>query len=348
MKHKLAGYGLIGGVLLLVTLIMCIGFGTVHLPASEIISILLHRISWLGSYITPHWETSSEQIILQVRLPRVLLGLLVGASLAVAGSAFQGVLQNPLADPFTLGVSSGAAVGAAVLIFFGWQFSVVGVFTLPLVAFLMGAATLWVVMWLAKENGKLPIHSLILSGVVMQAFLGAVVSFLTVMSKRTVNEILFWTMGSLSLRGWSYIIILLPYFLVCGLFLWSQARTMNLLSLGERHAAHSGLDVERSKGWILFAATLLTASAVSVSGIIGFVGLIVPHMLRLLVGPDYRLIIPLSALGGGIFMMWSDLAARSVLSPTEIPLGVITAFVGAPFFAYLLYRSKKQRKLGSL
>ncbi|MBQ4899445.1 iron ABC transporter permease [Paenibacillus sp. Marseille-P2973] len=344
MRTRLAGYGFIGLGLLIFSLLICIGFGSVHLPAGEIARILLHQLPGLGRWIQPDWSVASEQIVMQVRLPRVLLGLLVGASLAVAGSAFQGVLRNPLADPFTLGVSSGSAVGAAVLIFFGWQFSLLGIFTLPVVAFLTGAATLWIVMWLARENGKIPIESLILSGVVMQSFLGAVVSFLTAMSKRTVNEILYWTMGSLSLRGWSYTAILLPYLLLGGLYLWSRSRSLNLLALGERQAAHSGLNVESTKLAVLLVATLMTAAAVSVSGVIGFVGLVVPHMIRLVTGPDYRLIIPLSALGGGIFMMWSDLAARSLLAPTEIPLGVITAFIGAPFFAYLLYRKKKARE----
>lgn len=344
MSKRLAGYGSIGLILLLGTLIICIGFGSVSLPALEIVRILIHKLPWVGGLITPDWSVSSEQIIIQVRLPRVLLGLLVGASLALAGSAFQGVLRNPLADPYTLGVSSGAAVGAAVLIFFGWQFSWIGVFTLPVVAFITGAVTLWIVIWLARENGKIPIQSLLLSGVVMQSFLGAIVSFLTAMSKETVNEILFWTMGSLNLRGWSYTAILFPYLVFGLLFLWSQARSLNLLALGEREAAYSGLHVERTKLIVLFVATLLTAAAVSVSGVIGFVGLVVPHIIRLITGPDYRLIVPLSALGGGIFMMWSDLGARSLLAPTEIPLGVVTAFVGAPFFAYLLYRKKKQRE----
>ncbi|AZK48279.1 FecCD family ABC transporter permease [Paenibacillus lentus] len=343
MTKKLAGYAVAGMILLAVTLLICIGVGSVFLPTGQIIGILLQQLPGIGSLITSDWDISAEQIVLQVRLPRVLLGMLVGGSLAVAGAAFQGVLRNPLADPFTLGVSSGAAVGAATLIFFGWQFSLVGVFTLPIVAFVTGACTLLVVMWLARENGKIPIESLILSGVVMQSFLGAIVSFLTAMSKKTINEIMYWTMGSLSLRGWSYTIILLPYLVIGMLFLWSKARSLNLLALGERHAAHSGLNVDRTKVLVLLVATLMTAAAVSVSGVIGFVGLVIPHMIRLMTGPDYRLIIPLSALGGGIFMMWSDLAARTVLAPTEIPLGVVTAFVGAPFFAYLLYRNKKRR-----
>lgn len=347
MSKKLAGYGTAGILILLLTLVVSLGIGSVHLPVKDIGAMLLHRLPWVGDLITADWEVSSEQIIMQVRLPRILLGMLVGASLAVAGAAFQGVLRNPLADPFTLGVSSGSSLGAAILIFYGLQYSFAGEWTLPIVAFTTGAATLWIVLLLARDHGKIPIHSLILSGVVMQSFLGAVVSFLTVMSRDTLTDILFWTMGSLSMRGWSYVAVLLPYFIAGLLYLWSRARTLNLLSLGERQAAHMGLHVDRLKTSVLLVATLLTAAAVSVSGVIGFVGLVVPHMIRLITGSDYRIIIPLSALGGAIFMVWSDTAARTLLSPSEIPIGVVTAFVGAPFFAYLLYRNKKQRREGS-
>lgn len=342
MRMKLIGYGTASLLLLVVTLLICIGVGSVSLPISEITRILLHRVPGIGQLITPDWSLPSEQIVLKVRLPRVLLGMLVGSALAIAGAAFQGVLRNPLADPYTLGVSSGASLGAATLIFFGWQYSIVGVFTLPLVAFVTGVLTLIIVLQLARDKGKIPTTSLILSGVVMQAFLGAIVSFMSVMSKKTINEILYWTMGSLSLRGWSYTAILFPYLMIGFIFLWSRARQLNLLALGERQAAHTGLNVDRTKLLVLLVATLLTAAAVSVSGVIGFVGLVIPHMVRLIAGSDYRIIIPLSAVGGGIFMMWSDLAARTLLAPTEIPLGIVTAFVGAPFFAYLLHRNKKR------
>ncbi|MCJ8013182.1 iron ABC transporter permease [Paenibacillus sp. KQZ6P-2] len=344
MSKKLAGYGGIGIVLLVLTLLICLGIGSVALPVKDIVLIVLHRLPWIGDAIQPTWNPSFEQIIINVRLPRVLLGMLVGAALAVAGSGFQGVLRNPLADPFTLGVSSGSAVGASILIYFGMQYSVLGAWTLPVVAFVTGSLTLFGVMALAREGGRIPTNSLILSGVVMSSFLGAVVSFLTAMSKQTVNEILFWTMGSLSMRGWSYTAILLPYFLVGFVFIWSRARSLNLLSLGERQAAHLGVNVEGLKISVLLVSTLLTAAAVSMAGVIGFVGLVIPHVIRLIVGPDYRFIIPLSAIGGGIFLVWADTLARSVLAPTEIPLGVVTAFVGAPFFGYLLYRSKKQRR----
>ncbi|GIO51944.1 FecCD family ABC transporter permease [Paenibacillus cineris] len=344
MSKKLAGYGGIGIVLLVLTLLICLGIGSVALPIRDIALILLHRIPWIGSHIDPTWNASFEQIIVKVRLPRILLGMLVGAALAVAGSGFQGVLRNPLADPFTLGVSSGSAVGASFLIFFGLQYSFFGGWTLPAVAFVTGMLTLWMVIALARESGKIPTNSLILSGVVMQSFLGAVVSFLSAMSNRTINEIIYWTMGSLSLRGWSYTAILLPYFLVGFAVVWSRTRALNLLSLGERQAAHMGMNVDRVKLGVLLVSTLLTAAAVSVAGIIGFVGLVIPHVIRLITGPDYRLIVPLSAIGGAVFMVWADTIARSLLAPTEIPLGVVTAFVGAPFFAYLLYRNKKQRK----
>lgn len=344
MRKRLGVALIIGLLLLIITLLVCVSIGSVAVPLYDILRIFLHKLPGMDSWIQPDWDLSSEKIVLQVRLPRVLLGLLVGSCLAACGAAFQGVLRNPLADPFTLGVSSGASVGAALLIFFGWQYSLLGIFTLPLVAFLSGIITLGIVLRLAGERGKLPAESLILAGVVMQSFLGAVVSFLTTMSKQTVNEILFWTMGGLSLKGWSYTAILFPYLLVGTVYLCSQARKLNLLALGERLAENTGLDVERTKRRMLIAATLMAAAAVSVSGVIGFVGLVVPHMLRLLLGADYRIIMPLSVIGGGVFMMWSDLAARTVLAPTEIPLGVVTAFIGAPFFGYLLYRNKKRRE----
>lgn len=330
-------------ILLVISVVLNTGIGSVYIPGGQITRILLRHIPGMQRWITPDWSEAAEQIMLNIRLPRVMLALLVGAALGLAGAAFQGVLRNPLADPFTLGVSSGSSVGAAVLIFTGYQYSLFGGWTLPLIAFVSGAITLYIVLALAREQGRIPTGSLILSGVVMQSFLGAIVSFLASMSEGSVNEIIFWTMGSLSLRGWPYVLAMLPYVVIGIVLLWSQARAMNVLSLGEREASHLGVHVDRTKTVVLIIATLITAAAVSVSGVVAFVGLVVPHMIRLLLGPDYRLLIPLSAIGGGIFLMWADTAARTVLAPTEIPLGVVTAFVGAPFFAYLLHRSKKKQ-----
>lgn len=341
MKRKLMLGGGGGVILLLLSIVVSLSIGSAQLPISHIVGILTKHLPWIGSHIEVNWPQSSEQIINKVRIPRVLLGILVGAVLSIAGAGFQGVLRNPLADPYSLGVSSGASVGAAMLIYFGLQFAWFGQWSIPIVAFVTGLISLFLVLKLAMIDGKLKMETLILSGVVMQAFLGAFVSFLVSISNQTINEIIFWLMGSLAMRGWSYTYMISPYLLIGLVILLSYARSLNLLALGERQAAHLGVHVERTKVIVLIASTLITAAAVSVAGVIGFVGLIVPHLVRLLVGPDYRLIIPLSAIGGGIYVLWADTLARTLLSPTEIPLGVITAFLGAPFFAYLLHKDKK-------
>ncbi len=346
MKRKLWIWG--GGaiVLLLLSATVALSVGSVRVPIGHVWGILLHQLPWPGERIPETWSVASEQIIWKVRLPRVALGLLVGAALGLAGAAFQGVLRNPLADPYTLGVSSGASVGASFLILFGLQFSLLGEWSVPVVAFGTGTLTLSAVLLMARTEGKLRIETVILSGVVMQAFLGSFVSLMVSMSKQVINEIVFWMMGSLALRGWSYSLILLPYFAVGAAILLGYGRAMNLFALGERQAAHLGVHVERTKLVVLIASTLITAAAVSVSGVIAFVGLLVPHLLRLLVGPDYRLLLPLSLLGGAIYVVLADTLARSLLSPTEIPLGVVTAFMGAPFFAYLLRRRKRAIREG--
>ncbi|MDQ0896664.1 MULTISPECIES: iron ABC transporter permease [unclassified Paenibacillus] len=341
MKRKLMLWGGVGVILLLLSIMASLSLGTANLPVLQIASILAKHIPWLGDHIDATWPQSSEQIINKVRFPRVLLGILVGASLSIAGAAFQGVLRNPLADPYALGVSSGASVGAAFLIYFGLQVAWFGQWSIPIVAFVTGLISLFLVLKLAQIEGKLKMETLILSGVVMQAFLGAIVSFMVSISNQVINEIIFWLMGSLAMRGWSYTYIISPYLIIGFVVLLSYARSLNLLALGERQASHLGVNVERTKLIVLIVATFITAAAVSVAGVIGFVGLIVPHLVRLLVGPDYRLIIPLSAIGGGIYVLWADTLARTLLSPTEIPLGVITAFLGAPFFAYLLHKDKK-------
>lgn len=346
MKRKLFIWGGVGVLLLFLSILLSLSVGSASLPVPDIFRILVHQIPFLGDAIQADWPGSSEQIILKVRFPRVMLGVLVGASLSVAGAAFQGVLRNPLADPYTLGVSSGSSVGAAFLIYFGLQYAFFGQWTIPIVAFTTGLFSLWLVLRLARIDGKIRMETLILSGVIMQAFLGAFVSFMVAMSNQVVNEIMFWLMGSLAMRGWAYTAVVFPYLLIGLVILIGYSRSLNLISLGERQASHLGVHVERTKMIVLTVGTLITAAAVSVSGVIGFVGLIVPHLIRLLVGSDYRLIIPLSALGGGIYVLWADTLARTVLSPTEITLGVVTAFLGAPFFAYLLQKHKKQVRGG--
>ena len=341
MKRRLWLWGGVACLTLLASMVVSISLGSAQLPLSEVWLVLMHQLPGLGDLIPVSWPESSEQIVMKIRFPRVILAVLVGACLSLAGAGFQGVLRNPLADPYTMGVASGSAVGAAFLILFGLHISFLGQWSIPVVAFLTGFVSLWIVLRLANTQGKLQTETLLLSGVVVQAFLGSLVSFMVSLSDKAVNEIVFWLMGSLSFRGWDFTYVLLPYLIVGLMVLVSYARALNLFSLGERQAAHLGVSVDRTKLVVLIVSTLLTAGAVSIAGIVGFVGLVVPHLVRLMVGPDYRLLLPMATICGGIYVLWADTVARMLLSPTEIPLGVVTAFLGAPFFAYLLKQNKR-------
>jgi iron complex transport system permease protein len=343
MRRKLLLYT--GGALLLLffSILASLSLGSAHIPIGEVWRILLHKLPFMDKVILANWDTANEQIIMKVRFPRVALAIVVGASLAVAGTGFQGILRNPLADPYTLGVSTGASVGAAIMIHFGLM-QVMGQWTVPLVAFVTGIVTLLFVFYLSRIGGKMSMETLILAGVVVNAFLGSFVQFMVSLSNNVVNAILYWLMGSIAMKGWIYSEVLFPYLLMGFLVMLSYGRAMNLFALGERQAAHLGISVERTKIIVLVVSTLLTAAAVSVSGVIGFVGLVVPHLIRLLVGPDYRIIIPIATLGGGIYVLWADTIARVLLSPRDIQLGIITAFIGAPFFAYLLRKQMIKQK----
>ncbi|WP_258881310.1 iron ABC transporter permease [Paenibacillus sp. sptzw28] len=338
---KLYVFGGAAMLLLVASAVVSMSIGSAGLPLRDVWGILIHQLPWMDGG-KGQWDDGDIAIVTQLRLSRVLLAVLVGACLSLAGAGFQGVLRNPLADPFTLGVASGCSVGAAFLILFGYQ-TVIGIWSVPLVAFITGIITLVIVFALSRARGGVNVETLILSGVIVQAFLGAFVSFMVSLSQSVVNEIMFWLMGSLSGRSWEHVQLILPFLLVGLPVLIRYSQPLNLFSFGERHAAYMGINVERTKMIVLIVSTLLTAVAVSISGVVGFVGLVVPHLLRLIVGPDYRIIIPLSAIGGGIYLLWADTIARTALSPKEISLGIVTALIGAPFFAYLLYRRKVQQ-----
>lgn len=344
MSGKLALWGGAGLAFLLLSAVVSMSLGYSQLSLAQVWGVLWHQLPVVGDWVRADWPSFVETIVLEVRLPRVLLAILVGACLSLAGAGFQGVLRNPLADPYTLGVASGSAVGAAFIILFGLQAVLFGAWTVPIVAFGTGLLSLAIVLRLANIHGKFQLETLILSGVVVQAFLGSMVSFMVSLSERVVNEIVFWLLGSLALRGWPFVWMLTPYLAVGLAVLLAYARTLNLLALGERQAEHLGVRVTRTRLIVLIVATFMTAAAVSVAGTIGFVGLVVPHLVRLAAGPDHRLLIPLSAVFGGIYLLWADTLARMALSPAEIPLGVVTAFLGAPFFAYLLRKNKKMAR----
>lgn len=322
------------GLILVGSLLVTLSIGSVQVPVGITFKILLNQLPLFE--IEQDWSTTQEDIIVALRLPRVFLAVIVGAMLATAGVAFQGVLRNPLADPYILGISSGAAVGAAVAILLvSSANALLAKIALPLFAFLGAILSLLLVFALAWRRNREAV-SLILAGVVIQSFLGALLSFAVTVSGTKLRTIVFWMMGSLAGAEWSNILFLIPFLIICFVLIYAFYRNLNILSLGEQAAHHLGMNVERIKILILLAASLLTASAVSVVGIIGFVGLIVPHIIRLITGPDHRILIPMSCLAGSVFLLWSDTLARTLIPAMEIPIGVITALAGAPFFGYLL------------
>jgi len=330
----LLGMSLAGAVLAGVAL------GSVRLPLEETARILIHRLPLLGAVVTVDWPPTHEAIILDLRLPRVLLAAVVGAALSVAGGAFQGLFRNPMADPYVIGVSSGAALGAALAIAVRPRVDWFGLGAVPVAAFVGALGTVLVVYTLARRGRDVPVGNLLLSGVAVGSFLSALVSLVVVLRRRYLDEVVFWLLGSLAGRGWGHLAAALPYLVVGSAVLVSLGRELNALLLGDEEAAHLGVAVGPVRKVILAAASLLTAAAVATCGVVGFVGLIVPHLVRLVVGPDHRTLLPVSALAGAALLVAADLVARTVVSPAELPVGVVTALVGGPFFLFLLSRSR--------
>jgi iron complex transport system permease protein len=273
---------------------------------------------------------TAETIVLTLRLPRIALGAVVGFALATAGVVMQGFFRNPMADPSIIGVSSGAAVGAVATIALPTAIP----FSLPLAAFVGATLAAFGVYLLATEDGRTPVATLLLAGVAVQTFLGAVVSFLLLQTGESLRRAVFWLMGHLHLASWDDVRLVLPVALLGFAILLAYARDLNVLLLGEEDAHALGVEVERTKRLLLAVASVITGAAVAVTGVIGFVGLVVPHVMRLLVGPDHRILLPTSALAGATFLVATDTIARS--GAAEIPVGIVTAFLGAPFFLYLL------------
>ena len=332
-------YAMIGLVILLpVVGALATIFGSVQIPFKTIVSILISRLPLID--ITPYWPSTISTIILDIRLPRIVLAGITGAALATAGATYQGLFRNPLADPYLIGVAQGAALGAVVgfLMPTSWHFMGPGI--VPLFAFIGAVVSTTIVYGIARVGRTLPVTTLILAGVALGALLGSIVSYLIISSGEKMHGIIFWLMGSFSLSQWSEVRVVLPYVAVGTIVILLCARMLNVMQLDEDQAKQLGINVERLKLVLLAAATLITAAAVSFVGTIGFVGIIIPHAVRLVWGVDHRFLLPLSVLTGAIFMILADLIARTVMAPTEIPIGVITAFCGAPFFLYLLRRRR--------
>lgn len=284
-------------------------------------------------------DPTVETIVWELRLPRVLTAVLVGAALGWVGCAFQGLLRNPLADPYIVGVSSGAAVGAAAGALLGWHTRGYG-WGLSLLAFVSGLLTLALVLALSRQGGQLRIPTFVLVGVSLSASLWGVITLLLVLAGEDLSRVLYWLMGGLLNADWQRLRwASLPALLGC-FALWAQARALNLYTAGEETAAHLGVNLERLKWVVLVAGSLATAATVAIAGIIGFVGWMTPHLLRRLVGGDHRWLMPLSAVGGAVLLLWADTLARTLARPTELPVGVITALVGAPLFVWVMRRER--------
>ncbi|NEB76089.1 iron ABC transporter permease [Streptomyces sp. SID14478] len=314
------------------------GIGAYDIPPGDVLTSVQHRIGLGGAPL----DRVGESVLWNVRLPRIVLALLVGASLGCAGALMQGVFGNPLAEPGVIGISSGAAVGAVACIALGLDF--LGTWTITLCAFVSGLATVLIVYAMSRSGGRTEVVTLILTGIAVNAFAGALIGlFLSYADTAAVNQITFWQLGSLAQATWPKVLAVLPCAAIGLLVAPLHSRKLDLLSLGERPARHLGVDVEKLRVVLILVIALLTAAAVAVSGVIGFVGLVIPHLLRMLAGPGHRFLVPGSALGGAVVLVAADLAARTVASPAELPIGVLTALTGSPFFFWLLRRTRRKQ-----
>ncbi len=298
---------------------------------------------FLGSVFIAPGEILKSDIFWKIRLPRIVLSALIGLLLSLSGVILQGVLRNPLADPYILGISAGGAVGAAVSIALGVSFTILGMSTVPAAAFFFSLAAVYFVYKLSQVGGKTSPETLVLSGVALSSLCAAILSLIIILTGN-LQTIYFWLLGSLAAASWENVITVLPYALVGTITAYFYSKELNALLLGEEMAQTLGIQVEKTRFFLIIMASLMTAAAVAVSGLIGFVGLIVPHWIRLLIGPNHRLLIPLTGISGMLLMVIADTIARTVLSPTEIPIGIIMALLGAPFFLYLLRKRRMEGK----
>jgi iron complex transport system permease protein len=311
-------------------------FGAVSIPPAEVISAMGRALRGLPTGL-------AGTLVLDVRLPRVILAALVGAALAGAGTLYQALFRNPLADPYILGISSGAGLGAMIALVLTAGATALRFGAVPVAAFAGAMLTMLLVVRLANVRGRLDPTSLLLAGVALSYTLAAVTSFVMVLAREQMAAIVYWMMGGFSAATWGYVWMILPMFVLGIIVPLLSTRELDLMLLGDERAGHLGLSVERFKLLMLAAASLLTAAAVAVAGLIGFVGLMVPHMVRIVLGPDHRRLLPASLLTGAIVLVLADLIARTIIAPIEIPVGIVTAVLGGPFFIWLLVSGERSR-----
>lgn len=327
-------------IILLFFTIINLSFGSVKVDFRDIITIIGEKFN-VSFFQNNLIDNSVKYIILNVRLPRIIVSYFIGGILSVSGAAYQGLLKNPMADPFILGISSGAAFGATLSIIFLGGIKFAGISSITLFAFTGAISVIFIVYNIARIGNEIPVTTLLLSGIAMSQFLAALMSIMMMLFDESLQKIIFWTMGSLSGKGWDDVLTIIPYSLAGFLVLLYYSNDMNILLLGDENANNLGVNSEKIKRLILVTASIMTGVAVSISGIIGFVGLIIPHASRMFTGPNHKVLLPVSFNTGGVLLMCCDTIARSLISQ-EIPVGVITAILGGPFFIYLLNVRKKE------
>jgi iron complex transport system permease protein len=329
----------LNAIILSAALILSVAIGAVFIPPASVARFILEALSFSSD--PEIWSDTMATIVLQLRLPHTILIAMAGAALAASGAGYQGLFQNPLADPYLIGVASGAGLGAVLAMSLNWPSNLLGFFSIPVAAFVGASLTVIIVYRLARFGNVLSTTNLILAGVAVGSFASALTSFIMLRSEGEVRRAIAWLLGGSTISGWAPVIASLPYIVISLGILIASSYALNVLQFGDEQAQQLGLPVERIKIWIILAASLATATAVSFTGVIGFVGLIVPHLVRILWGPDYRNLIPLSILAGATTLLIADLLARTLIAPQEIPIGVITALAGAPFFLWILRRSQR-------
>lgn len=308
--------------------------GPIPLSTTGAIAEVLDRLT--GLHVATGLTSVEAAVVWQIRAPRVALGLLVGGMLAMAGGAYQGVFRNPLADPYLLGIAAGAGLGATIAIGAGAEGATGPLAWVPIAAFAGALCAVGLTYLLGVRGGERSPATLLLAGIAVSSMLTALQTYLQLRQTQTLRDVYSWILGDLSTAGWYEVVLLLPYVVVSGAILLAYRRRLDVLAVGDDEAASLGIDVGRTRLIVLAAASLGTAAAVSVSGLIGFVGIIVPHAVRMLGGTSYRSVLPLSFVGGGAFLVLADLLARTVLAPSELPIGVVTAVLGGPFFVLIL------------
>jgi len=335
-------------ILLILAFLLNVGLGAVKITPAQTIGILAKK-SGLG--IFSDFQQQQESVLWNIRLPRVLIAILIGASLAVSGASMQGLFRNPLADPGLIGISSGASFAAVGTIVAGTKLlphvaAVTSLYTLSVVTFFGAFVTMLVVYRLAHVNGRVMVTTMLLAGIAINALAGALTGFFTYNANDAqLRSITFWTLGSLGGATWTNVTALLPFTLIPVFVLPRLSKTLNALALGENTAMHLGINIESAKRLIIVLTALCVGASVAVAGIIGFVGLVIPHIVRIIAGPDHRNLLPLSALTGAVLLMAADLLCRTAFAPSEVPIGIVTALVGAPFFLYVLIKERKNTKL---